>query len=525
MHNSIIHLLPLDPRRASLIIDHSALIIVSIVGAFIIAILPLPAILLIVIAAVVLIGTLFEPGIGFIAALSIGPWAAWMNTYYPGLLPIDAGQILVALTLGAWLLRGLRQRNFSLPRSSILIPLLLYVGWAATSLLWASDLSLALPEVIKWIEIIVIVLFTIDLIQRRGIKWILIGVMLTVTAQALIGIYEARVRGVGPLGFQLSAGVYRAYGTFEQPNPFAGFIGLVLPIAVAQTFYFVMRTLYSTLRSANYPLSIMHYALLIIYALITLLLVAALYLSYSRGAWLAAVAAIGAMIAVAPRRLWIGLGLVAVTIGLLVGLSSSGLLPETINQRFVDAGELFQFRDVRGLSINDVNYALIERQAHWQAALNMLTDQPWTGVGFANYASAYEQYRLINWPYALGHAHNIYLNVAAETGVIGLAAYLFLWLVIFGVTFRTARRARMIDRVLAIGLLGTWGYLSVHMLVDNLYVNNTHLLIGTLLGLLSALYSRNIQPEATSLRAATGGKAISATIKMGWLRRASRFSQ
>lgn len=481
------HILNITADQYALSLVYFAL---AIFGSLTIAIIPLPTLIIGAIVSAILIGTLIEPGIGFIGALLIGPWAAWMNTYYPGLLPIDAGQIMIALTLGAWLLRGLRQRNFTLHRSSMLIPLLLYVGWVASSMLWASDLSLAVPEVIKWIEIIVIMLFTIDLIQRLGIKWILIGVMLTVAAQALIGIYEARVRGVGPLGFQLSAGVYRAYGTFEQPNPFAGFIGLVLPIAVALTFYYVRRTLSSTPRSAHHALRIKHYAFLMIYALITLLLIAAIYLSFSRGAWLAAVASIGIMIVFAPRRIWIGLGLVVITIGLLIGLSSSGWLPDAINQRFTDASELFQFRDVRGVSINNVNYALIERQAHWQAALNMLTDQPWTGVGFANYAAAYEQYRLINWPYALGHAHNIYLNVAAETGVIGLAAYLVLWLSIFTVTFRTVHRASGIDRALAIGLMGTWVYLSVHMLVDNLYVNNAHLLIGALFGLLAFLYSR-----------------------------------
>jgi O-antigen ligase len=487
--------LPLQQRSLIITADHYALSIVhcalALFGALAIAILPLQVSLAVSVIAVVLIGTLIEPGIGLLAALIAGPWAAWMNTYYPGVLPIDAGQILIALTLGAWLLRGLRHRDFTLPRSPILIPLSLFVGWAATSMLWAPDLSFGLPEVIKWIEIVLIMLFTIDLIQRRSLKWILIAIMTTGVLQALIGIYEARVRGTGPLGFQLSSGVYRAYGTFEQPNPFAGFIGLVLPIAVVLTFYYIMRTAYSTLQNVHYASRITHYALLMTYAIITLLLAAALYLSFSRGAWLAAVAAFGAMIVFAPRRLWIGLGLVVVAIGLLIGLSSSGLLPEAINQRLADAGELFQLHDVRGMLINDVNYSLIERQAHWQAALNMLNDQPWTGVGFSNYQVVYDQYRLLNWPMALGHAHNIYLNVAAELGLIGLVTYMLLWLSVFNVTFQTIRQASGLDRVLALGLMGTWVYLSVHMLVDNLYVNNTHLLVGALFGLLASLYTQH----------------------------------
>jgi O-antigen ligase len=460
-----------------------------IAGAVVIALLPLTTVIGVTLIVAVVIGTLLEPGIGLIVTLIAGPWAAWMNTYFPGLLPIDAGQIMVGFTLGAWVLGGLAKREFVIPRSPLLIPLGLFVGWAAITMLWAPDLSFGLPEVIKWIEIILVTLFAIDVAQRRGAQWILTGVFATATLQAFVGIYEARIRGVGPLGFQLSEGVYRAYGTFEQPNPFAGFVGMVLPIAIAVTAFYAVRLAYRVV--PRHSSHITRYALrFALYAVITVLLAAALFLSYSRGAWLGAAAAIGVVIVFAPRRLRIGLAFGAVALIGLVALSSAGLLPSAISERLADAGTLFDIRDVRGVPINDANYALIERQAHWQAALNMLSDHPWTGVGFSNYQPSYEQYRLLNWPMPLGHAHNIYLNVAAETGVIGLGLYLLLWIVIFAVTFRVIRRAQGIDRAMVVGLMGAWVYLGTHMLVDNLYVNNTHLLIGALFGLLTVIAAR-----------------------------------
>ena len=480
---------PRVPR--SLISDHIALIIVLplVIGSLAIVILPLTTTIGLALIAAVVIGTLLEPGIGLIVTLLAGPWAAWMNTYAPGLLPIDAGQIMVGFTLGAWVLGGLAKREFVIPRSPLLIPLGLFVGWAAITMLWAPDLSFGLPEVIKWIEIILVMLLAIDVAQRRGGQWILTGVFATAALQALIGIYEARIRGVGPLGFQLSEGVYRAYGTFEQPNPFAGFVGMVLPIAIAVTAYYALHIAYS-FRARKLPW-ITHDALrFTICALVTLLLAAGLYLSFSRGAWLGTAAAIGAVIVFAPRRWWIGLALGAIALMGLAALSGAGLLPSAINERLADAGTLLEIRDVRGVPINDANYALIERQAHWQAALNMLTEHPWTGVGFSNYQPLYEQYRLLNWPMPLGHAHNIYLNVAAETGLIGLGLYLLLWISILALTFRAIRRAQGFDRAAAVGLMGAWVYLGTHMLVDNLYVNNTHLLIGALLGLLTVIAAR-----------------------------------
>ena len=458
-------------------------------GSAAIAGLPLTTVMGVALIATIVIGTLLEPGIGLIVALIAGPWAAWMNTYFPGLLPIDAGQIIIGFTLGAWVLGGLAKRQFVIPRSPLLIPLGLFVGWAAITMLWAPDLSFGLPEVIKWIEIILVMLLAVDVAQRRGTQWILTGVFTSASLQALIGIYEARLRGVGPLGFQLSEGVYRAYGTFEQPNPFAGFVGMVLPIALAVTVYYVMRIAYSLVTRSRSGVThdVLRFTL---YAFVTLLLAAGLYLSFSRGAWLGTAAAIGALIVFAPRRLWVGIALGVVTLIGMLTLSNAGLLPSAIGERLADAGTLLEIRDVRGVPINDANYALIERQAHWQAALNMLTDHPWTGVGFSNYQPVYEQYRLLNWPMPLGHAHNIYLNVAAETGIVGLGLYLVLWISVFALTFRAIRRAQGFDRAVAVGLMGAWVYLGTHMLVDNLYVNNTHLMIGALFGVLSVIAAR-----------------------------------
>ncbi len=494
----------------SLIIDHWSLVIVSslVIGSVAIAILPLTTTIGLVVIGAVVIGTLREPGIGLIITLIAGPWAAWMNTYYPGLLPIDAGQIMVGFTLGAWVLSGLAKREFVIPRAPLLIPLVLFVGWAAITMLWAPDLSFGLPEVIKWIEIILVMLLAIDVAQRRRATWILTGVFATASLQAIVGIYEARIRGVGPLGFMLSKGVYRAYGTFEQPNPFAGFIGMVLPIAIAIAAYYLVQiahslfTHHASARSLPVGRITHHVVRFTLYAAVTLLLAAGLYLSFSRGAWLGTAAAIGALIVFAPKRLWIGVTLGIVALTGLIALSNAGLLPSAISDRLADAGTLLEIRDVRGVPINDANYALIERQAHWQAAINMLTDRPWTGVGFSNYQPVYEQYRLLNWPMPLGHAHNIYLNVAAETGFIGLALYLLLWISIFAVTFRTIRRAQGFERAIAIGLMGAWVYLGTHMLVDNLYVNNTHIMIGALLGLLCTL-PRSIQPPSSNIQSLT----------------------
>jgi hypothetical protein len=76
----------------------------------------------------------------------------------------------------------------------------------------------------------------------------------------------------------------------------------------------------------------------------------------------------------------------------------------------------------------------------------------------------------------------------AEVGIIGFLAYLVLWGAVFITTLRASNPPDMWRRAAAIGLLGVWTHLTVHQLVDNLYVANIHLHLGALLGVLAILY-------------------------------------
>jgi O-antigen ligase len=163
------------------------------------------------------------------------------------------------------------------------------------------------------------------------------------------------------------------------------------------------------------------------------------------------------------------------------------LIPASITDRVTSFSQDLQFGDVRGVDINDANYAVLERLAHWQAALDMARHNLWLGVGFGNYEPAYAGYALINWPAPLGHAHNYYLNLLAETGIMGLAAYLLLWTAVFWQALHLLRQLDWPQRGIVLGLLAAWASLSVHHLVDKLYVNNIYIHLGVMLGLLQLL--------------------------------------
>lgn len=443
-------------------------------GFLLIRLPPLEALILFGLTALT-IGTLVEPLVGLVGGLFLGLLRAYLQAEVPQ-VPAQIGHLFVLLAVASWAARGLLHRDLRLPSPrGVLLPLLGFVGAAWLSLWSAVDLGYGLPEFAKWVEIILVLWIVAERATPRRLPWLVGGILLVGLFQAGVGLYQFGLRGEGPEHF-LIAGTdfYRAYGTFEQPNPYAGYIGMTLALA-AGMFLGLMGW---EGRGGRKPLVV----LLSLCALAPL--AAALLASWSRGAWIGFAAAVGAMAFAWPRRTRWGVLAVAVLAGGALTLYLAGLVPQAVLTRLTDFAEGVRLQDVRGVGINDDNYAVIERLAHWQAALEMWRYRFWTGVGLGGYEPAYPRFALINWPIALGHAHNIYLNLLAETGTLGLLAYLAFWGAVFWQTWRVTRTAIGLSRGLALGLLGAWTHLSIHHFFDNLYVNNTHLLVGLLLGLL-----------------------------------------
>ena len=217
---------------------------------------------------------------------------------------------------------------------------------------------------------------------------------------------------------------------------------------------------------------------------------AALIMSWSRGAWLGFAAAFILMNLAHSRRAATLFALLCLLVASVLLLGSFQALPQTIVQRLTDFLPYLHTLDVRGARLTDANYAVVERMAHWQAAWGMFNDRPWLGVGIGNYEPVYPAYFVQGWPEPLGHAHNYYLNIAAEAGLTGLGAYLILWGSAFWQAWKVIRTAEGYWRGVAAGVLGVLTHLSVHNFFDNLHVHNMYLHVAILLGLLFVAVKR-----------------------------------
>jgi putative inorganic carbon (HCO3(-)) transporter len=493
---------------------HARLFIVGLVGiglSALLALLPAETVLILAgaLVALALLAIIFaEPVIGLALTLFISPFAPLENIMVQ--LPIESGQVLLILTAIAWLARMLYRRKMGISTGPLLWPLLFFIAVGFTSFFAAQSAELWAKECLKWVEVLFVYALTVSEIRTstRSRNIIIAAILISTLFEAGLGIYQFWLRGTGPESF-LIAGLpyYRSYGTFEQPNPFGGYMGLTWPFTAGMALI-ALRKAVAVMRNRPLKWTTSHIkgvALAVIATVIAMMALLALVMSWSRGAWLGAGAAAVVMLIVALRKPFTAFAILAGVIALILALNTAGLIPESLTRRLTGFTEEFSSLDVRHVTVTGANHAVIERLAHWQAAQNMIIDKPWFGIGFGNYGAAYDQYRTLNWPLALGHAHNYYLNIFAETGIIGLLAYLILWISVIVRSIRAARqpdpdapssrseqsgmgiRHWQLGTLVAFGLVGTWVQLSVHQVVDNLFVANIFLLIGVYFGLLDGL--------------------------------------
>lgn len=460
-----------------------------------IAVLPLTWTAVLLAGAITLVLTLARPQFGVLLLIPAIPFGSLRQVSLGGL---NAGlaELLLGLVLVAWLARMVGRRAVRFAPHALTPPLLLLLGAMLLSLPQAHSLQHSAKELLKWLEVLALMVLVAQETEERWARLFVCAFLGTGALAALHGIYQFLFQ-VGPEAFVLFGRFMRAYGTFEQPNPFGGYLGLTLPLAIG---LLLGRLGHGAWHRRVDPVAGLGWRWTVWAITCGGLMAAALLMSWSRGAWLGFAAATAAMVLAVLARSGRMAALVLVAAILLAyGLLAGGwtLAPPALLQRLTNFVPFLGPVDILGVEVTDANYAVVERMAHWQAAVAMWTDHPWLGVGIGNYEPAYSQYALPRWPLPLGHAHNYFLNIAAETGLVGLVSYLGFcaaallaaWRAIgraVGGASRSAAPQGVWNWGLALGTLGVIVHLMVHNLVDNLYVHSMYLQVAILLGLMSA---------------------------------------
>lgn len=458
--------------------------------------IPLPYMLAVYGGVGLLVAMLIAPMVGLYAVLAAVAFSPTFGVE-DAAFSISAFEPLLLLVFLFWLLQGITRHRIMLPREGLFGALILLMTILLLSGSFAWSYPLAIKESIKWLLMVLAYIYTRASVRDdRATRGLLAALFLIGAAEALMGAVQFIVP-LGPPGFAVGPFI-RAHGMFGQPNPFAGYLGTILPLALAMmlvpnpgrfrivaAFGFMMVTL-------------------------------GILLSVSRGAWLGLSVSLAIMALVwSPRARALVVPLAA-ALALFVGLAMAGVLPASLASRITSVTENIGVFDVRTVPLTSENFAVVERMAHWQAGWGMVVDYPFLGVGPGNYPEAYEDYYIPPWRDALGHAHNYYLNMTAEAGVPGLLALLLVLGLAFRGLWRRIQAANRIQaaqesgsdadeaasprldpplspvlaRALALGLIGSLAMFSIHNLFDNLLVHGVGIQIGVLLGLVGGVSNR-----------------------------------
>jgi O-antigen ligase len=401
------------------------------------------------------------------------PGYVYPPVFYPPHLPLDplnaAFFALIALAAGALTYRRpalgvgmlLCCAPFAEARyvdgTSITVPKVALVGFIVALAMHRSSLRLlaerparsfllAFGVVLAAIALSVLHAAHHDVVAREFAKWLEYGVTFAAAAvgfaadpddrpvwTALIAIaFFQAAESVFQLLFGASAGVFirgapvpRVSGSLEGPNQFSGWLNILIPVLFAR--------------------ALAHRNPWLVTALVLAATAEAATLSRS-GIVAGLVAAAIVVLVTRPSRrdgFRFGIGAVALVVVLVVAGLSLGL-----EARFYSLAEVPQ-PDHLGT-----------RHVLWSAALALWQLSPMVGIGAGNFEF---DLGMVGHPDVQTHANSVYLQALSETGVIGLAAMLFLIWTSIASFARTFSR-----RPLVIGMFAAGVALALHQVFDDL---------------------------------------------------------
>ncbi|NLD74785.1 MAG: hypothetical protein GX649_18965, partial [Chloroflexi bacterium] len=317
-------------------------------------------------AALVFVGLLggatllLRPEVGLYALAFAVPFGSLREIALGG-VSIGASEVLVFAVLGAWLLRMAVTREVRVVRTPLTLAIGAYVGVLALGLLPATALTPAAKELAKWVEFLILFTIVASLPGagegRRILRGLIAALLLAGLAEGLLGAYQF-LRQVGPPGFILMGRYMRAHGTFQQPNPYGGYLGLLVPLAYGIVLA-EGRTAWAAIRSGR-PARAWLWGLAVISGGGML---AGLVMSWSRGALLGLAAGAGLVFLSLGRKAWAVAAALALVLAFL-GPGSVEALPGDLVGRVTETFEYINLPDLTAVEIDDANFSVIERAAH-----------------------------------------------------------------------------------------------------------------------------------------------------------------
>ena len=335
------------------------------------------------------------------------------------LIPLTPLAAMVALLLGcaAMLLRLRIDRSFHLRRLPYDAPALLFVVIGLLSVAVAPDKAFSFYNFYHLVPIYALTYLLVGqtLRKTRELQRVAFAMALSAALVILYGFYQfifgidiSSMKWVDGEAFpELSK---RVFSTWENPNILAGYLDIVACIAVGL-------------------IGVLQRGWRILAILLLAATLACLGMTYARGACLVVAVVLAGYGALRDWRIL--LGIVVVGAGAL-------LVDPVLADRLLSV-------------FTRVDTSSEMRLAFWESTIAMVMDHPFLGIGWGMYFMVYPEYDfyLQGAPVQIVHAHNMYLNYAAEIGIPGALSFLWFFFGSLVLALRVPRKTPPWEAVLA----------------------------------------------------------------------------
>jgi putative inorganic carbon (HCO3(-)) transporter len=336
---------------------------------------------------------------------------------------IAAVEILAFFAFVLWLMNISFTRQFRIINSPLNLPILAFLIWEIASVFWAAN-RFETMEVVFFNTALAAIYFMA--LGNAGNARAFVTVM--IAAGSIVSIYGI----LQYLGIDFTTPKSTPLVSTLGNVNFAGeYLSMIIPLSVAMVFHSRGKT----------PK--------IAFGTTTALMLTHLLLAKSRGAWAGLAGAGIILLFLNPAKkgylkplLYLALT-IAVAFSIIYTVSGSGGI-SSIKEEAVSV-------------LNMRQSSILFRFLVWKSALRMIRESPLTGTGAGNFKIIYPLYRSSEEWHVSGinarvvEAHNDYLQIASELGLIGLG--IFIWLLVNAL--RIFKKLLKTESILITGLLAS----------------------------------------------------------------------
>ena len=383
-------------------------------------------------------------------------------------LPSVAKPMIAVLAVGIifrWVIR--RVRPFGWRELTLWLSIYGIVG--LVSMLYAPDTTATIAALSAYTKNCVIAIMVVVILYRkeliRYVSWSILAAGLFIASigvyQHLTGSYDHSFGGFGKAIISEIVGEehdYRIAGPIGGPNYFAMILVVFIPLAFERI------------------ISERHLLLRMTAFLTLFICLLAIMFTYSRGAFIALlVMLITAMFLYPPR-------FKALIYGSAVLVFTILLLPSQYHERITT---LQLILPQAGQAPADED-SFRGRMSEIAVATEMIADHPFRGIGLGNYETLYQKYAgdvFLDFRREDREAHNLYLEILAETGLLGLTVFGLIFGRLFYLLFRSRRKSllngndELARQIAAIGL-SLIGFLTASTFLHDAYPRFLWVLVG-----------------------------------------------